>query len=114
MKYTRFEDLPCWQRARELCQAVFGLISSGPFSRDFGLKDQNHFEEVIGSLSEMPERGHYPPELERLGIYQYLEIHLRVYRIIYRVIRPDVFVHAVLDGRRDIQELLYQRLIRHG
>jgi hypothetical protein len=80
MKYTRFEDLPCWQRARELCQAVFGLISSGPFSRDFGLKDQNHFEEVIGSLSEMPERGHYPPELERLGMYQYLEIHLKVYR----------------------------------
>ena len=74
----------------------------------------DHFEEVIGSLSEMPERGHYPPELERLGIYQYLEIHLKVYRIIYQIIGPDVFVHAVLDGRRDIQELLYQRLIRQG
>jgi toxin ParE1/3/4 len=74
----------------------------------------DHFEEVIGSLSEMPERGHYPPELERLGIYQYLEIHLKVYRIIYQIIGPDVFVHAVLDGRRDIPELLYQRLIRQG
>lgn len=40
MKYTRFEELPCWQRARELCQAVLGLISSGPFARDFALKDQ--------------------------------------------------------------------------
>ena len=40
MKHTRFEDLPCWQRARELCQAVFMLVSSGSFSRDFGLKDQ--------------------------------------------------------------------------
>jgi len=40
MKYTRFEDLPCWQKARELCQAVFVLICSGPLSKDFGLKDQ--------------------------------------------------------------------------
>ena len=62
----------------------------------------------------MPERGHYPPELEKLGIYQYLEIHLEAYRIIYQILGPDVFVHAVLDGRRDIQELLYQRLIRQG
>jgi four helix bundle protein len=40
MKYTRFEDLPCWQKARELCQAVFKVISRPPFSKDFGLKDQ--------------------------------------------------------------------------
>ncbi len=40
MKYTRFEDLPCWQKARELCQAVYKLISKQPFSRDFSLKDQ--------------------------------------------------------------------------
>ena len=40
MKYTRFEDLPCWQKARKLCQAVYKLISKQPFSRDFSLKDQ--------------------------------------------------------------------------
>ena len=40
MKYSRFEDLPCWQKARELCQAVFKVINRAPFSKDFGLKDQ--------------------------------------------------------------------------
>jgi len=40
MKYSRFEDLPCWQKARELCQAVFKIINRGAFSKDFGLKDQ--------------------------------------------------------------------------
>ena len=40
MKYERFEDLPCWQKARELCQAVFIIINQAPFSKDFGLKDQ--------------------------------------------------------------------------
>ena len=40
MNYKRFEELPCWQKAQELCQAVFGLINQAPFSRDFSLKDQ--------------------------------------------------------------------------
>ncbi len=40
MKYTRFEQLPCWQTARELCKAVFDLINQGEFRKDFGLRGQ--------------------------------------------------------------------------
>ncbi len=40
MNYRRFEDLPCWRKSRELCQSVFKVINQGPFSKDFGLKDQ--------------------------------------------------------------------------
>lgn len=40
MKYTRFEELPCWQKARELCQTVYKLVHKQQFSRDFSLKDQ--------------------------------------------------------------------------
>ena len=40
MKYSRFEELPCWQKARELCQSVYRLINKQEFSRDFSLKDQ--------------------------------------------------------------------------
>ncbi len=40
MKYARFEDLPCWQKARELCRAVYRLINKQQFSRDYSLKDQ--------------------------------------------------------------------------
>lgn len=72
----------------------------------------DNLEQVIGSLTEMPERGHNPPELERIGVYQYLEIHFNIYRIIYQIIGSDVFVYCVLDGRRDLPELLHQRLIR--
>lgn len=32
--------------------------------------------------------------------------------IIYQVIGSDIFVHCVLDGRRDIQDMLQQRLSR--
>ena len=40
MNYRRFEDLPCWQKARGLCKAVFEMINQGKFQRDFCLKDQ--------------------------------------------------------------------------
>ncbi|MBW1700447.1 MAG: four helix bundle protein [Deltaproteobacteria bacterium] len=40
MNYKRFEDLPCWQKARELCVAVSEIIGRKPFSKDFSLKDQ--------------------------------------------------------------------------
>ena len=63
-------------------------------------------------LREFPERGHIPPELKILDIDEFLEIHYKPYRIIYRMINKEVFVHCILDGRRDIQKLLQERLVR--
>ncbi len=40
MNYKRFEELPCWQKTRELCRDVFNLINQGEFRRNFSLKDQ--------------------------------------------------------------------------
>lgn len=40
MKYKRFEELPCWNKARELCQEIFKLINQSEFRSDFGLRDQ--------------------------------------------------------------------------
>ena len=40
MKYKRFEELPCWQKARTLCRAVFDLIHEKEFRKDFSLKNQ--------------------------------------------------------------------------
>lgn len=69
-------------------------------------------ERFIATLDTMPERGHYPPELERIGIRHYREIHFKPYRIIYAVDGDTVIVYAVLDGRRDMQTLLQQRILR--
>jgi len=68
--------------------------------------------EKILSLQEFPTRGHKPPEMNLLGIEDFLEINYKPYRIIYRIIKKVVFVQGVLDGRRDLQKLLQERLIR--
>ncbi len=64
------------------------------------------------NLAELPDRGHVPPELEFIGVLDYLEVHYKPYRVIYQVIGEQVYVHAVIDGRRDLPELLEQRLLR--
>lgn len=40
MKYNRFEELPCWQDARELSKMVFKLILHKEWAKDFSFKDQ--------------------------------------------------------------------------
>lgn len=60
----------------------------------------------------MPERGNIPKELERLGIKEFRELHYKPYRVIYRIRARQVVVYCVLDGRRDMQTLLQQRLLR--
>jgi len=69
-------------------------------------------EETCMSLKKYPNRGHVPPELKRVGVYNYKEIHFKPYRIIYEVTGSIVTVHCVLDGRRSLQALLEYRLLR--
>jgi toxin ParE1/3/4 len=69
-------------------------------------------ERSIASLAENPERGHFPPELERIGIREYREIHFKPYRIVYAIHDATVIIHCILDGRRDMQSLLKHRLLR--
>ena len=72
----------------------------------------NNLRDKCLSLSDMPSRGHIPPELERISIYEYREIHYKPYRIIYQVRETGVYIHCILDGRRELQELLEKRLLR--
>ncbi len=64
------------------------------------------------SLSTLPARGHVPPELERIGIFDYLEVHFKPYRIMYQIRENEIYIHCILDGRRSLYDLLQERLIR--
>ncbi|PIX24823.1 MAG: plasmid stabilization protein [Deltaproteobacteria bacterium CG_4_8_14_3_um_filter_45_9] len=72
----------------------------------------DHLEKTILKLETMPSRGCIPPELERIGVFELREIFYQPYRIIYQVIKSDVYIHCVLDGRRDLQDLLQKRILR--
>lgn len=64
------------------------------------------------TLEKNPERGRIPPEMKLLGVDYFKEIICKPYRIIYQIIDRSVYIHCILDGRRDIQKLLMERLLR--
>ncbi|NBC95584.1 MAG: type II toxin-antitoxin system RelE/ParE family toxin [Deinococcus-Thermus bacterium] len=69
-------------------------------------------EQRIGSLARLPRRGNVPRELRDLGIDDFREIQAWPYRILYRILPDRVIVYGVFDGRRDMQTVLTQRLLR--
>ena len=91
--------------------AIHDYIKKSGYPQNAGIIF-SEIETACQNLSFNPEKGHYPPELQRIDVHEYREIHVKVYRIIYQIIEADVFIHCILDGRRDIPEILQQRNLR--
>ena len=84
-------------------------------ARDSPLNATNLYKRLrkrAETLRTLPARGRVVPELADLEITTYLELSVPPYRIIYQIEKPNVFVHAGLDARRDLRELLAERLLR--
>ncbi len=81
-------------------------------SEEIADKVYSGLKEKCFTLIEFPERGHIPKELSLFGITDFKEIIYNSYRIIYQIVGKKVFVHSVLDSRRDLQKLLLERLTR--
>jgi toxin ParE1/3/4 len=63
------------------------------------------------SLSDNPERGHLPQELEGLSTLMCRQIVMKNYRIIYQIVGKVVVIHGIIDGRRSICEVMRQRVL---
>ncbi|MBL7050485.1 MAG: type II toxin-antitoxin system RelE/ParE family toxin [Nitrospira sp.] len=63
------------------------------------------------TLSQSPERGRVVPELKEYGISSYHEIIVKPWRIIYRVSDNKIYVLAVIDSRRNIEDILIERFL---
>ena len=70
-----------------------------------------NIQKTTTSLETMPARGNHPPEMQRWGIFDFREIFFKPYRIVYEIKGKTAFIHAVLDGRRNCEDLLQQRLL---
>ncbi len=63
-------------------------------------------------LCYFPERGRVVPELKDQGILQYRELIVHPWRVIYRIAELRVYVLAVIDSRRNVEDVLLGRLVR--
>lgn len=67
---------------------------------------------VIQKLEKLPLRGTFPPELAALGNRSYRELFFKPYRVLYTVRENTIFIALIADGRRDMQSVLSNRLLR--
>ena len=75
------------------------------------LKILHKIKEKVSSLYSLPERGRLVPELQDQGILIYRELIVPPWRIIYRIAEMQIYILAVLDARRNIEDILLKRLI---
>jgi toxin ParE1/3/4 len=69
-------------------------------------------KESIRNLKTFPFSGNIPEELERLNLTQYRQVISGMNRVIYEVRQEVIYIHIVVDTRRDMKSLLTQRLLR--
>jgi plasmid stabilization system protein ParE len=69
-------------------------------------------QERAAALEVHPARGRIVPELASFGLSAWRELVVKPYRLIYRAEAKRVYVLAVVDGRRDLEDLLLKRLVR--
>ena len=65
----------------------------------------------IQVLNDFPYSGTIPDEFERLSISQYRQIISGMNRIIYEVRQEVLYIHIIVDARRDLKTLLIRRLL---
>ena len=63
------------------------------------------------SLSQNSERGSVPSELEGISEMLCRQIVIKNYPIIYQIIGKVAIIHGIIDGRRNIREILRQRIL---
>jgi len=86
MNYKKFEELPCWQVARNLCQAVFELVNTSKIKKDFTLRDQiwRASGSTMDNIAEGFDDGSTPEFIRFLGYSQRScsEVQSQLYRAI--------------------------------
>ncbi len=99
-----------WARTAEtdLKEIVNYIATDSPVN---ALKIFRKIKKSASSLYTMPERCRVVPELKEEGIMQYRELIVKPWRIIFRIAEKKVYVLSVLDSRRNIEDILLERLI---
>ncbi|MBD3336823.1 MAG: plasmid stabilization protein [Candidatus Eisenbacteria bacterium] len=76
------------------------------------LKILNKIKTRTARLEHSPKRGRIVPELLKHGISRYREVVIRPWRVLYRIEDTKVYIVSVIDGRRNVEDVLLERLVR--
>lgn len=97
------------QTAQQDLQRIIEYIAAG--SEIQARRVYLSIKEKADNLRQMPLQGRIIPELRYYSILIYRELISPPWRIIYKTEEKKVWVLAVIDGRRNVEDILLNRFI---
>jgi addiction module RelE/StbE family toxin len=80
----------------------------------YAVKVLDKIELAVKNLDTSPKRGRIVPELERYGYVLYREIIVDYWRIMYKIENDIVYIMVVIDGRRNVEDIILKKIITRG
>ena len=97
------------QTAKEDLRNIVQYIKADSESR--AKQVYHEIKEKTDSLRQMPLRGRIVPELKYIVIHTYREMVNPHWRVIYKIEDDNLLILAVIDGRRNMEDILLDRLL---
>jgi len=95
--------------AREDINEIIAFISQTNIN--YAVKILDKIEDHVKQLVMFPEKYRIVPELERYGYLLYREIIVDYWRIIYKIENNYIYIMLVIDGRRNLEDLLLKKIL---
>lgn len=100
-----------WTKVAEQdLEAIIDYIALDSIDRALDILSK--LRDEAATLVSMPHRGRVVPELQAQSVTSYHELIVPPWRIIYRIGERQVYVMAVFDSRRNLEDILLERLTR--
>ena len=72
----------------------------------------DRIDNAVKKLQSHPLLGRVVPELQRQNITRYREVVVSPWRLFYRYEKQTIYIISLIDGRRDLEEILLRRVLR--
>jgi len=95
--------------AKEDIDEIIDYISKTNIN--YAVRILSGIEKNVKKSGMFPERHRIVPEFEKYGYLIYREIIVEYWRIIYKIENNYVYIMLVIDGRRNLEDLLLKRMI---
>ncbi|MDR0568018.1 MAG: type II toxin-antitoxin system RelE/ParE family toxin [Spirochaetaceae bacterium] len=95
--------------AREDVTEIIDYIANTNIT--YAVKVLDKIEDHIKKLDMFPERYRIVRELEKYGYTLYREMIVDYWRILYKIENDFVYIMAVIDGRRNLEDILFKKII---
>jgi toxin ParE1/3/4 len=80
-------------------------------NNNYAVKVLDKIELAVKNLDRFPKRGRIVSELKKYGYTGYRELIVDYWRIMYKIENTIVYIMLVIDGRRNIEDIILKRIM---